>query len=144
MEHVMPRHDTVFVDSNIWCYFFNQSAKEHKKVAKYLDVALETKEIMMNAIIVMEVSHFLIKNLGSVRGKEKLGQLLAFPFIVIDFDYNLLLDSVEMLSQYTHTGIGGRDATILATMKKLGVGKLITHDKAFKKIDFIEIMDPIQ
>ena len=49
-----------------------------------------------------------------------------------------------MLSRYSHTGIGGRDATILATMKKFNVKQLVTHDKAFKKIDFIQVIDPVE
>ena len=54
------------------------------------------------------------------------------------------LDSVSYLSRYSHTGIGGRDASILATMKKSNIKKIITHDKDFKKIDFVEIIDPIK
>ena len=133
----------IFIDSNIWCYYFDTSAKEHQKTSSYIDSVLGKKEIVMNSLVIMEISHYLIKNLGSVKGREKTEQLLEFPFIVEDFNYDLLLNSIEMISHYTHTGIGGRDSTILATMKKLGIKQLVTHDKAFKKIDFIEVVDPI-
>ena len=134
----------IFIDSNIWCYYFNQSSKEHETVAAYIDAVLPEREIAMNNLIAMEISHYLIKNLGPIKGKEKLQEFLAFPFIMVDFDYGLLLSSIEMLAQYTHTGIGGRDATILATMKKLGIKQLVTHDSSFKKIDFIEVTDPAE
>lgn len=134
----------IFIDSNIWCYYFDVSGKEHKKAALYIDSALGKKEIAMNTLIVMEISHYLIKNLGSIKGKEKINQLLEFPFIIEDFHYDLLLDSIDLLTHYTHTGIGGRDSSILATMKKLGIKQLISHDGAFKKIDFIEVVDPVE
>jgi len=53
-------------------------------------------------------------------------------------------DTVRLLSEYTHAGIGGRDATILATMKKLDLKRLMTHDKSFSSIDFIEFIDPTE
>ena len=134
----------IFIDSNIWCYYFDVSSKEHKRAALYIDSVLGKKEIAMNTLIVMEISHYLIKNLGSIKGKEKINQLLEFPFIIEDFHYDLLLDSIDLLTHYTHTGIGGRDSSILATMKKLGIKQLISHDGAFKKIDFIEVVDPIE
>ena len=134
----------IFVDSNIWCYYFDGSVREHTSVATFLDSALGTKEIALNTLVIMEISHYLIKNLGPLRGKEKIDTLLTFPFIIQDFDYALLRESVEMLAKYSHSGIGGRDATILAAMKMLGIKRLITHDQAFRKIDFIEVIDPVR
>jgi len=134
----------IFIDSNIWCYYFDVLAKEHKKSAGYIDSVLGKKEIAMNTLIIIEISHYLIKNLGSIKGKEKINQMLEFSFIIEDFNYDLLLGSIDLLSQYTHTGIGGRDSSILATMKKLGIKQLISHDGAFKKIDFIEVIDPTE
>lgn len=132
----------LFVDSNIWCYYFDESSQEHGAVVAYLEKILGKQDIAMNTLVVMELAHYLVKNLGSIKGKEKVDTLLAFPFVIEEFDHELLGASVQMLAHYTHTGIGGRDATILATMKKLGITKLVTHDKAFKKIDFIEVIDP--
>jgi uncharacterized protein len=133
----------IFIDSNIWCYYFDNSAKEHGMVAEYIESIVKKEKIVMNNLVVMELAHYLIKNLGVVKGKEKISDMLGFPFLVVDFDYELLLKSVDMLAEYTHTGIGGRDASILATMKNLNIKKIITHDKAFKKIDFVEVIDPV-
>jgi len=109
-----------------------------------MEKVLGKEEIVMNTLVIIEISHFLIKNLGSIKGKQKTEDMLDFSFIIKDFDYHLLLDSVKMLSEYNHTGIGGRDATILVTMKNSGIEKLVTHDNSFKKIDFIEVIDPIK
>jgi predicted nucleic acid-binding protein len=62
---------------------------------------------------------------------------------IVDFDQSLARKSIEYLAKYSQTGIGGRDATILASMQELDIHRLMTHDRAFKRIDFIEVIDPI-
>jgi predicted nucleic acid-binding protein len=133
----------IFIDSNIWCYYFDQTAKEHKKIAKVIEQVINKEEITMNTPTLIEVSHYLIKNLGAIQGKKKINSLLSLPTNIDDLDYQNLLNSIDLLSQHTHTGIGGRDATILATMKKNNIKKLLTHDKAFTRIDDIEVIDPL-
>ncbi len=95
----------------------------------------------INTVVAMEVAHYLIKSLGS-EGKRKMDIFLSYPMEIIDFDQSLARKSVEYLTKYSQTGIGGRDATILAWMEKLGIRKLMTHDRAFKRLDFIEVVDP--
>lgn len=134
----------LFIDSNIWCYYFDKSSEEHPRVSHYIETILNKKEIVMNYFIIMELAHYLIKNLGPIKGKEKIDGFLRFAFIIGDFDYELLVASIDMLTRYSHFGIGGRDATILATMEKFKIKKLLTHDKAFKKVDFVEVIDPLE
>ena len=91
----------------------------------------------------MELAHFLVKNLGPVDGGEMLGLFLRFPMVVSDFDYRDALDSVEMLKRHSHLGIGGRDSTVLALMNRAGVKRIMTHDEALKRIDWLEATDPV-
>ncbi len=131
----------IFVDSNIWCYYFDRSAQEHKIVSERLEEALEGR-VAINTVIEMEVAHYLIKNLGA-EGKRKMDVFLSFPMEVVDFDQYLARRSIELLARYSQTGIGGRDATILASMDMLEIKRLMTHDRAFKRIDQIEVVDPV-
>jgi predicted nucleic acid-binding protein len=64
---------------------------------------------------------------------------LSFPMDVVDFDQLLAIRSIELLAKFSQIGIGGRDATILAAMEELEIKKLMTHDRAFKRIDSIEV-----
>ena len=91
----------------------------------------------------MEVAHFLIKNLGPVNGGEKLGLFLRFPLVISDFDYRSSLDAIDMLKRYAHLGLGGRDATILALMSRAKIKKIMTHDEALKKVEWLEPVDPV-
>jgi uncharacterized protein len=131
----------IFIDSNIWCYYFDRSALEHDIVSEKLEQALD-ESVAINTVVEMEVAHYLIKNLG-VQGKKKMDVFLSFHMQVVDFDQYLAKRSIELLAKFSQTGIGGRDATILAAMEELGIKKLMTHDRAFKRIDSIEVIDPI-
>ena len=131
----------IFIDSNIWCYYFDRSAQEHDIVSEKLEHALEGS-VAINTVVEMEVAHYLIKNLGA-QGKMKMDVFLSFPMEVVDFDQYLAKKSIELLAKFSQTGIGGRDATILAAMEVLGIKKLMTHDSAFRRIDKIEVIDPI-
>jgi len=131
----------IFVDSNIWCYYFDRSAQEHEAVSERLEQILENG-VAINTVVAMEVAHYLIKSLGS-DGKRKTDIFLSYPMEIIDFDQNIARKSVEYLAKYSQTGIGGRDATVLASMEELGTKRLMTHDRAFKRLDFIEVVDPI-
>ena len=130
-----------FIDSNIWCYYFDRSAQEHDVVSESLELVLEGG-VAINTVVAMEVAHYLIKNLGHL-GKKKMDLFLSYPMVVADFDESLARNSIEYLAKYSQTGIGGRDATILASMQELGIRRLMTHDRAFRRIDFIEVIDPI-
>lgn len=134
----------LIIDSCIWAYYFDKDAAEHPFVTEPVNKALRSERIVLNTVIIMEVAHFLIKNLGPIIGKSKLDVFLSFPFLVLNFDYDLTLNAIEHLKNYSHLGIGGRDATIIATMKSLGFNKIMTHDEAFKRVDWLEIIDPVQ
>ncbi len=133
----------IFVDSNIWCYYFDASSKEHKKAAAAVDKYLKSDHIVLNTPILMEVAHYLIKNLGAVEGKAKLLRFLEFPSTIIDLDFSQSRDAIDWLAKYTHVGIGGRDATILSSMNQTKTKRLLTHDKAFARVAEIEMVDPV-
>ena len=64
-----------FIDSNIWCYYFDRSAQEHDVVSESLELVLEGG-VAINTVVAMEVAHYLIKNLGHL-GKKKVDLFLS-------------------------------------------------------------------
>lgn len=134
----------LMIDSNIWAYFFDTNASEHKRVKRPVKEAIENNEVLMTTVIQMELAHYLVRRLGPIQGGEKVDILLNYPFELDLLDQDLVTKSLEILKRYYHLGIGGRDATIIASMKRHEVSKLATHDKALKKIEGIEIIDPCE
>jgi len=134
----------VFVDSNIWCYYFDGSADEHEEVCEKVDELIEgSRDIHLNTVVLMEVAHFLVKNLGGKEGTEKMGKMLEYNFNVTGLDFPMTRRSLRILEEKHQTGIGGRDSTVIASMNEAGVETLVTHDQAFKKIDSIGVEDPV-
>ncbi len=62
---------------------------------------------------------------------------------IADFDIDTLNSGIDVLEEKYRHRIGGRDAAILATMKKHGVSKLMTHDKGFLGVG-VEVIDPVE
>ncbi|HZW57909.1 MAG TPA: type II toxin-antitoxin system VapC family toxin [Nitrososphaerales archaeon] len=131
------------IDTNIWAYFFDKDCPEHRFVVEPVEKAIRSDEIWVNTIIIMELSHFLIKNLGPIQGGEKIDTFLTYPLTIQDLNYKSVLRSIEDLKRYSHFDIGGRDATIISLMRTLPSKRIMTHDQALKRVDWLKVIDPI-
>ena len=133
----------IMIDSNIWAYYLDRTAPEHKKVLAQVRKTLKG-EILINTVIQIEVAHYLVRRLGPVVGAEKAEEFMGYPFKVDELTAERARESVELLKRYGHLGIGGRDATLLATMRAMNVQRLITHDEALKRVDWVKAIDPCE
>ncbi|MBU2559699.1 type II toxin-antitoxin system VapC family toxin [archaeon] len=135
----------IAVDSNIWIYYLDPTTEEHEKVKSELERVILSEEILTSTIIWMEVSHYLFKVSRLPRGElgGMIKKLLRLSTLrVADFDFAMLNESLDMLSERYRGRIGGRDATILAMMQDFGVKRIMTHDKGFKGLG-LEVIDPV-
>jgi predicted nucleic acid-binding protein len=139
----------LFVDSNIWCYYFDQRLPEHVYVKDAMREIIKSEEIACNNIIVMEVAHYLVRHFTEKIACQKIGYFVNLGNMQIaDFDRQALNETVESLLTYGFAeGLGGRDATVIATMKLQSVKKIVSHDGIFRrlanKLDFV-VLDPAQ
>ncbi|MCF2138398.1 MAG: type II toxin-antitoxin system VapC family toxin [Candidatus Thorarchaeota archaeon] len=134
----------IIVDSNIWAYYFDVTQPEHVSVIQPLESLLHRSQAAISAVIALETFHYLIKRLGPRVGAEKARIFMGYKMPLYELDLATVELTVEKLSQFTQLGIGGRDASILATMEQEGIKKIMTHDSAFKRVDTIKVIDPIQ
>lgn len=138
----------IFVDTNIWCYYFDARLPEHEHVKEAMRRVLMKETIVVNTVIVMEVAHYLTRNLGEAEAKSKADVFLNLRNMkILDFDRAIMGVAVDYLTTYARSdGLGGRDSTIIASLSKLGIKSLLTHDRALgafaEKLGF-ESMDPI-
>lgn len=130
------------IDSNIWAYALDSTVPEHPKAARAIERALQG-DVLVNTVIQIEVAHYLVKRLGAVAGKEAADLFLTLPLVVDSLDPPLLRDSLRMLARYTGVGIGGRDVSLLASMEKHGVTRILTHDATFGRVDWVTVVDPV-
>lgn len=132
----------IYVDANYWIYWFDQRLPEHKHVLKPMRTTIH-EGIILNVVTLMEVAHYF-RHLPKENFRRKLHtiqNLATLTFISLDLDLAEL--AFEQLIKYAKIGIGGRDSVILATMKATGTKRIASHDKVFKKIENLEVIDPI-
>jgi predicted nucleic acid-binding protein len=139
----------IFIDSNIWCYYFDARLPEHQLVRGSIRKALlSNQEIACNTVVVMEIAHYLVRHFEEEDARRKIEHFINLRNLkILDFNTKLMTESLERLLSYGYShGLGGRDSTILATINTLKIKSLITHDGVFKrlgnKID-CEVIDPI-
>jgi len=109
---------------------------------------IKTDEIACNTIIVMEVAHYLVRHFPAKAAWRKIEYFVNLENMkIVDFDRQMMMKALDSLVEYAYThGLGGRDATVIATLKKLRVKKLLSHDNIFKRLATkleIEVVDPI-
>ena len=133
----------ILIDSNIWAYYFDATLPEHNEVIRPVETAMKKNQAAVNATIVIETLHYLVKRIGPLEGAKKGRVFLSFGMPLYGLDEEGVEMTLTKLSEFTHLGIGGRDASILATMTIEEIGSLMTHDQAFKRVPEINVMDPI-
>ena len=132
----------IFVDTNIWIYYFDRRFPEHEWVVAPLERAIRSA-VGSNTVVLMEVAHYF-GGLPEDEFWDRINYLTGLATMeVVDLDYNLMMRSFELLEENSKAGIGGRDSTILAAMERLNTRDLMTHDKTFRRVPSIRVRDQI-
>ncbi len=141
---------TITIDSMIWIYSYDPHAPESKNVKSWLfgkEGALQSyTQIVLNTIIPLEVLHSISRQTSvdyTLAYNAALGIIAMEKVKIVDFDARLLTETMTLLGEYRPYGIGGRDASILATMKDSNVEKIATHDKNILSIPDFYRIDPV-
>ncbi len=138
----------LFVDSNIWCYYFDQRLPEYVSVRDVMREIIKSEEIACNTVIVMEVTHYLIRHFPEKIARKKIETFINLTNLdIADFNRQALNQTIETLLANAYTeGLGGRDATIISSMKLQNIKKIVSHDDIFKRLANkleLEVIDPI-
>jgi len=132
----------IYVDANYWIYWFDQRLPEHKHVLKPMRTAIH-EGIVLNVVTLMEVAHYF-RHLPKENFRRKLHTIQNLATLtLINLDLDIAELAFEQLIKYAKIGIGSRDSVILSTMKATGTKIIATHDEVFKKIEDLEVVDPI-
>jgi len=115
---------------------------EHSYVTRTMRAAIR-EGILLNLTSLLEVAHYF-RNLGEAELVARMDKLRNLTTLTLtDLDAATAEEALKILAKDSDKGIGGRDAVILATMHLKGVKRILTHDKAFKRLDGIRVVDPI-
>jgi predicted nucleic acid-binding protein len=141
----------IAIDSMIWIYNCDTNSNEHRNVRRWLrgyekrKGILQSEQILLNTVITMEVLHNLrrVARLPANLVYDYVSKMISMNNIFTEsLDIALVQESMQVLEDYYEYGIGGRDATILASMRRNGVKRLATHDRNLLSVLDIERVDP--
>ncbi|MHB1493381.1 MAG: type II toxin-antitoxin system VapC family toxin [Thermoplasmataceae archaeon] len=132
-----------YVDANYWIYWFDERLPEHEFVDETMQAAINGG-VVVSTVTLMEVAHYFRTLQPKVLG-EKMKMITNLSTLsLVDFSSTIMHSSISFLSTYAREGLGSRDCVILATMKASGSVVLLTHNKAFKKVKDIKVIDEIK
>ena len=139
----------IFLDSNIWCYYFDRRLPEHEYVRGLVREILKSSEIACNTIVVMEVAHYIVRHFPQKVAHKKVELFVNLSNLKIaDFNRQSMSEALEYLLENAYqAGLEGRDAAILATVRIMGINEIVSHDAIFKRLANklqLKITDPIQ
>lgn len=116
---------------------------EHRHVSKAMRAAIR-EGILLNLTSLLEVAHYF-RDLGEAQLLSTMDKLRNLTTLnLAELDTTTADEALRILGRYSEMGIGGRDAVILATMQLHGVKRILTHDRDFRKVKGIRVIDFIQ
>jgi len=131
---------TVYVDSNYWIYWMDSRHPEHPHVSKAMRAAIK-EGILLNLTSLLEVAHYF-RGLGEAQLSSTMDKLRNLTTLnLAELDTATAEEALSILGRYSEIGIGGRDAVVLATMQLHGVKRILTHDRDFRKVKGIRVID---
>lgn len=145
----------ITIDSQIWIYYWDINAKEHNNIKNWLNGTnkngiLFKENIILSVIIPIEVGNHLFKltDITEDFAKNTIEDLILSLISsencqLIDIDAILFVNVIQKMKKYSSLGIGGRDTIILATMDRLKVSTIATHDKNILTLKSYRRIDPI-
>ena len=133
---------TIYVDSNYWIYWMDSRFPEHRYVSRTMRAAIR-EGILLNVTTLLEVAHYF-RNLGESELITRMDKLRNLTTLTLtELDVVTAEEALRILARDSGKGIGGRDAVILAAMRVKGAKRILTHDKDFKRVDGIRVIDSI-
>lgn len=134
------------LDANVWIYYFDDALDEHAAVRQPVERVLRNDPIFTTTVLQMEVVHYLTNQLAD--SGETVDRFLRLSNVTTaDLTSDDVDTGADLLETHAQSGIGGRDATVLAAMDRHAVSRLWTHDEGLKRLgdglDWLTVTDPV-
>ncbi len=122
----------ILVDSNVWIYFLDANTKEHARVSTALPRLMDEEDLLIPAVVQMEVVHYLVRRRGA-KAADAIDTFLAQAAEVEVLTGGVVVEAGRLMFAHVDTGIGGRDAALLVMAKRRDA-TLLTNDKPLAKV----------
>lgn len=134
------------LDANIWIYFLDAELDEHEAIRDPVSSLIAEQPLFTTTVLQMEVVHYLRNQLADSQSAVERFLNLA-DTVTADLTKGDVSVAADLLETHSNSGIGGRDATVIAAMDRHDIADLWTHDSGLKRlddrIDWLTVSDPI-
>ncbi len=132
----------IYVDSNYWIYWLDSRLPEHEHVTAPMRKAIR-EGVAANYVTLLKVAHY-VRKLPRREFSDLMGTIRGLATLKLsELDDRIGDAALRMVPEFAPMGLGSRDCVILATMKLEGIHRIATHDGAFKKVAWVDVIDDI-
>ena len=138
----------IYLDTNIIIYAIGKHSEYGKACEKILlDIESGKLKASSSILVLVEVINVL-KKINKILKKEKKAQLdikrnidaiLSLPIIWLELNFLI----IKIASEYDYD-VSGVDYIHLSSMELNSIAKIVSADKEFDKIRFVERIDPLK
>jgi predicted nucleic acid-binding protein len=127
----------IFVDSNIPMYLTGADHPHKHDAMRIVGTALMSKEkLVTSAEVLQEINH----RFAAIGRRDAIQPTFDVLLGVVDEVLSVSIDDVtdakDLLLRYS--GLDSRDALHVATMKRAGVGRILSFDRGFDAVSGVE------
>lgn len=128
----------IFLDTN-FIVNLNLKTEFTEKAKAIIEAYIE--EELITSVTVVEETLFVLKMITRKSNKEVSEKVLDFLY-GLDVDILETLPLRDFLHVFQTYNLLPNDALIAATCKHYGITKIATFDEDFKRVDFLEVVEP--
>ena len=132
---------TIFIDSSILCGLANIDDVYHDKARKIINDVINNKygRALITDYVFDETVTVTLRKARKENAVSIGTFILDSELYIATIDSDIFQKSWLLFRELD--GFSFTDCSILAFMKTLGIKKIATFDKEFKKVDWIEVVD---
>ena len=137
----MSIENTLFIDSSVLFAFASLRDVHHAKANKIMELVASNRydSVIINDYVFDEVISVILRKSGKKDAVEIGSNILDSEIFVAKIDSDTFQKSWDLFKQLDEFSF--TDCTILAFMNILGIKKIATFDKEFRKISWLEVID---
>lgn len=142
------KDEVALIDSNILVYAYDIAYnKKRKKCSELIGLPFEGKRTL--AVSVQNLSEFYVISTQKIQNPIKKEEAIAVinnflnisDWVILKIDGKSVYEALNITLEYK---VSYWDALIAAVMKQNSIYKIYTQDTDFKKIPWLEVIDPLK
>jgi len=142
----MNKHisEQIFIDVNVFMY---AAGKPHRYKDSCIHILSDIENEILTAAVNSEIFQELLYRYYHIRlaekGVELCQNILQLPFKILPITEKDIRLAIDLFDSFKNKGLKPRDAIHAATMKNNSIEKIISADRDFDAIDFVQRIDPL-